>query len=146
MRKKSARVVVVSRGEKLPVEKKGLYRMEVDRAAATALKGVARIVPVVGPSFDRGERFAAYKPMSADLSAADGGQNERIVADLYLDVTVTREEQVTYVGFLGFEPTDSNDMAFWSPNHGGLNSEECFDLQKIWDACREQPERIVKIT
>ena len=144
--KKAARIVAVSRGEKLPIKTARFYRLEIEPPTPARLHVVARIVPVVGPTFGGGERFPDGYAMSAELKAAWPKRRERIIVDIYIEVDVTKAEEVSFVGYLGFDPTDGDsDAVFWSRNVSPLDERRQDELGGKWLDARERPGRITKL-
>jgi hypothetical protein len=147
--KASARIQVVSRGDDLPIEKKGLYRLEFQRTNAGPLPVAARIVPVIGSSAQNGERLQAYKPMKATLEQAPSDVGAKIRLDLYIEIIVSKEEQVAYIGYLGFDPIDpvgNQDDIFWSRNVKSPDLGRQEKLAQCWVEARSRPPQIIKIS
>jgi hypothetical protein len=145
----SARIPVVSRGDELPIEKKGLYRLEFQRTNAGPLTVAARIVPVVGSNIEDGERLHAYKPMEVTLEPASNAIGTKIHLDLYIEIIVSKEEQVAYIGYLGFDPIDparNQDDIFWSRNVKSPDLERQERLAQCWVEARSRPRQIIKIS
>jgi molecular chaperone DnaK (HSP70) len=138
--RKSATILVVHRGEVLPIERKGVYRLELDRPGSGPVDVTTKVIPVVGMNLETGERFVEYS-LTNTFEASSGDANSRNCLDLYLEVTVTKEEQVIYTGLLAYDATHEG-WGLRSPNRGPFKKKEGDELWRKLNRARTKPELI----